>query len=62
MPTDLVFTCRELRADLELFSKSPLTLLNPRGRLVLQRTQILLTQLEDLADRVVLLESRDNTT
>lgn len=54
--SELIQTCRELRADLELLAKSPLLLVNSRGRVAVHRTQILLEQLEDLADRVTLLE------
>jgi hypothetical protein len=53
---NLIQTCRELRSDLQQFCKSPLLILNPRGRVAVCRTQILLTEIEDLADRVTLLE------
>jgi hypothetical protein len=54
--TILILTCRQLRADLEQLGKSPLLRLNSSGRIAVHRTQILLEQVEDLADRVTLLE------
>ena len=53
---ELIQTLRELRGDLEQLAKSPLMSINTRGKVVVHRTQILLEQLEDLADRVTLLE------
>lgn len=53
---ELIQTLRTLRGDLEQLAKSPLMSINTRGRVVVHRTQILLEQLEDLADRVTLLE------
>lgn len=53
---ELIQTLRELRGDLGQLAKSPLLAMNARGRVVVHRTQILLEQLEDLADRVTLLE------
>jgi hypothetical protein len=56
-PPPLVQTCRDLRDDLDqLFKLSPLLAFSPKGRVVVHRTQTLLEQLEDLADRVTLLE------
>jgi len=52
----LIQTCRELHADLEQLAKSPLLVMNRNGRMVISRTQVLLVELEDLADRVTLLE------
>jgi len=52
----IIEACRALRVDLAQFSKSPVLVLNPRGRAALERTQIFLQELEDLADRVTLLE------
>jgi len=54
--SELILTLRELRGDLETFGKSPLLTIHSRGRVVVDRTQILLEQLEDLVDRVTLLE------
>jgi hypothetical protein len=54
--TELIQTCRQLRGDLEQLAKSPLLAINPRGRVAVHRTQILLEQIEDLADRVTVLE------
>jgi len=56
-PASLVQTCRDLREDLDqLFKLSPLLAFSPKGRVVVHRTQQLLEQLEDLGDRVTLLE------
>lgn len=38
------------------FSKSPMLALNPRGKRAFELTEQLLTEIEDLADRVTLLE------
>jgi hypothetical protein len=54
--TILILTCRQLRSDLEQLAKSPLLRLNSSGRVAVHRTQILLEQIEDLADRVTMLE------
>jgi hypothetical protein len=54
--SELLQTCRQLRGDLEQLGKSALLAINPRGRIVVQRTQIFLEQVEDLADRVTVLE------
>ncbi len=40
------------------FAKSPMLALNPRGKAALELTEQLLTQLEDLVDRVALVENR----
>ena len=53
---ELIQTLRTLRGDLDQLAKSPLMSINTRGRVVVHRTMILLEQLEDLADRVTLLE------
>lgn len=53
---ELIQTCRTLRGDLEQLAKSPLLAINPRGRVAVHRFQIFLEQIEDLADRVTLLE------
>ncbi len=52
----IIATSRALRADLAKFNSSPLLALNPRGRVALERTQVFLEEIEDLADRVTLLE------
>jgi len=53
----LIQTCRDLRQDLDqLFKLSPMLAFSPKGRVVVHRTQQLLEQIEDLADRVTLLE------
>jgi hypothetical protein len=53
----LIQTCRDLRDDLDqLFKLSPLLAFSPKGRVAVHRTQTLLEQLEDLADRVTVLE------
>lgn len=52
----IIETCRKLRDDLKQLAKSPWLAMNPRGRLVLERTDLLLVELEDLSDRVTLLE------
>jgi hypothetical protein len=54
--SELIQTCRELRSDLEQLAKSPFMAINPRGRVAVHRTQIFLEQIEDLADRVTVLE------
>jgi hypothetical protein len=54
--SELIQTCRELHSDLEQLAKSPLLVMNRNGRSVINRTQVLLVELEDLADRVTLLE------
>lgn len=59
---ELIQTCRTLRGDLEQLAKSPLLTINPRGRVVVHRTQIFLEQIEDLADRVTLLEMKAEKT
>lgn len=41
---------------MQAFAKSPMLALNPRGRAAFQLTEVLLTEIEDLADRVTLLE------
>ena len=57
MSPPLVETCRALRDDLDqLFKLSPLLAFSPKGRVVVHRTQQLLEHLEDLEDRVTLLE------
>lgn len=58
-PPSLVQTCRDLREDLEqLFKLSPLLAFSAKGRVAVHRTQTLLEQLEDLADRVTLIETQ----
>jgi hypothetical protein len=52
----IIETCRKLRVSLSEFSKSPLLVLNPKGRVAIEHTQVLLAELEDLADRVTMLE------
>jgi hypothetical protein len=52
----LIDTCRELRGHMLTFSKSPMLALNPRGKRAFELTEQLLTEIEDLADRVTLLE------
>lgn len=55
----LVQTCRDLRDDLEqLFKLSPLLAFSAKGRVAVHRTQTLLEQLEDLSDRVTLIETQ----
>jgi len=52
-------TCDELRADLAEFEKySPVLLMNRRGKIAVQRTQTLLTQLAALATDVADLRRR----
>jgi len=52
-------TCAELRADLAEFEKySPVLLMNRRGKIAVQRTQALLTQLAELANDVAALRRR----
>lgn len=55
-PPRIIEACRALRGDLQQFAKSPVLVLNPRGKAALERTQMFLEELEDLADRVTLLE------
>ena len=52
----IIDTCRELRGHMATFSKSPMLALNPRGKRACELVQDLLTEVEDLADRVALLE------
>jgi len=52
----IIDTCRELRGHMATFSKSPVLALNPRGKRALELVSDLLTEVEDLADRVALLE------
>lgn len=52
----IIDTCRALRAHLQAFSKSPMLTFNQRGKAALEATDKLLGELEDLADRVELLE------
>lgn len=52
----LIDTCRELRGHMQAFSKSPMLALNPRGKRAFELTEQLLGEVEDLADRVTLLE------
>lgn len=52
-------TCTELRADLAEFAKhSPLLLMNRRGKVAVERTLTLLTQLAELATEVAELRRR----
>jgi hypothetical protein len=43
---------------MQTFTKSPMLALNPRGKAAVELTEQLLTQLEDLVDRVALVENR----
>jgi len=52
----LIDTCRELRGHMATFSKSPMLALNPRGKRTFDLVHDLLIEVEDLADRVALLE------
>lgn len=52
----IIDTCRELRGHMATFSKSPMLALNPRGKRAFELVNDLLTEVEDLADRVALLE------
>ncbi|MGH8208102.1 MAG: hypothetical protein ACREU6_00635 [Steroidobacteraceae bacterium] len=52
----IIDTCRALRGHMQAFSKSPMLALNPRGKLAFELTGQLLLEVEDLADRVTLLE------
>lgn len=52
----IIDRCRQLRSHLQAFSKSPMLMLNPRGKAALEATDQLLEDIQDLADRVTLLE------
>lgn len=52
----IIDTCRALRGHMQAFAKSPMLALNPRGKAAFELTGQLISEIEDLADRVTLLE------